>query len=94
MKAILFFDGESESDYGESDLYISFNTNGTWSKAVNMGPKVNTETTEMCASISPDGKYLFFHRGKSVEGEEESGNIYWIDFEALKKNLRYQAATP
>ena len=89
-ESYMIFDAESESGYGDNDLYISFNTNGTWTKALNMGPKVNTDKTEMCASISPDGKYLFFHRGRYVEGEEESGDIYWIDFEGLKSDLKNQ----
>jgi len=37
----------------------------------------------MCASVSPDGKYLFFHRG----GEEDIGNIYWIDFVPIKESM-------
>ena len=32
--------------------------------------------------ITPDGKYLFFHRG-----EDETGNIYWIDFRPIKERL-------
>jgi hypothetical protein len=34
----------------------------------NLGPKINTDQTEMAASVSPDGKYLFFHRGHEYEG--------------------------
>ena len=44
-----------------------------------------TTRTEFAASVSPDGKYLFFHR--TVEGK---GDIYWVDaeiIEGLKKNL-------
>lgn len=86
-ESYVIYDGEHESGYGESDLYISFKQNGLWSKAVNMGPEVNTEKTEMCPSVSPDGKYLFFHRGRYIEGEEESGEIMWIDFGLLKEKL-------
>lgn len=63
-------------------MYISFNKNGTWTKAINLGPKVNTEKTEMCPSVSPDGKYLFFHRGG-----EDDGDIYWIDFRPIKERV-------
>ncbi|QSE98797.1 TolB-like translocation protein [Fulvivirga lutea] len=85
-ESYLIYDGESESGFGENDLYISFNQNGNWTKAVNMGPKVNTPLTEMCASVSPDGQYLFFHRG-----DDETGDIYWIDFIRLKKDLLSQS---
>ncbi|WP_422349570.1 TolB family protein [Flagellimonas sp.] len=89
-ESYIIFDGEHDSGFGESDLYISFKQNGLWTKAINMGPEVNTEKTEMCPSVSPDGKYLFFHRGVYIEGEEESGDIMWIDFGLLKEKLLSQ----
>lgn len=81
-ESYIIYDGESSSGYGENDLHISFNKNGTWTKAINLGPKVNTKQTEMCPSVSPDGKYLFFHRGG-----EDSGDIYWIDFRPIKERI-------
>lgn len=81
-ESYIIYDGERDSGFGENDLYISFNMNGTWSKAYNLGPEINTDQTEMCASISPDGKYLFFHRG-----DDETGNIYWIDFRPIKGRI-------
>lgn len=80
-ESYIIYDGK-ESGFGENDLYISFNVNGSWSKAYNLGPEINTELTEMCASVSPDGKYLFFYRG-----DDESGNIYWIDFRPIKERM-------
>ena len=81
-ESYMIYDGESATGFGDCDLYISFNKNGTWTKAYNLGPKVNTKQCEMCASVSPDGKYLFFHRGN-----EKGGNIYWIDFIRLKERI-------
>ena len=43
---------------------------------------INTDQCEMCASVSPDGKYLFFHRGA-----EDIGDIYWIDFRPIKERI-------
>lgn len=86
-ESYIIYDGESDSGFGENDLFISFNKKGAWTKAYNLGPEINTDQTEMCASVSPDGKYLFFHRGTYVEGEEETGNIYWIDFMRLKERI-------
>jgi hypothetical protein len=79
-ESYMIYDFKSESGYGESDLYISFNKSGTWTKPYNLGPKINTDQTEMAASLSPDGNYLFFHRGN-----ENEGNIYWVEFEPIKK---------
>lgn len=84
-ESYIIYDGEKDSGFGENDLYISFNMNGTWSEAHNMGPAINTELTEMCASVSPDGKYLFFHRGNN-----ETGNIYWINFKPIKERILKQ----
>ena len=86
-ESYIIYDGDEEEGYGDNDLYISFNKNGQWTEAVNMGPKVNTDQTEMCPSVSPDGKYLFFHRGG-----ENHGDIYWIDFRPIKANLLQQVS--
>ncbi|SHJ66252.1 PD40 domain-containing protein [Pseudozobellia thermophila] len=81
-ESYMIYDFKSDLGYGESDLYISFNKNEKWSRPFNMGPKINTDQTEMAASVSPDGKYLFFHRG----GENE-GNIYWVGFRPIKEEM-------
>lgn len=49
-----------DKGFGSSDLYISFNENGRWQTPKNMGAKINTEYTEFCPYVSPDGKFLFF----------------------------------
>jgi len=47
---------------GATDYYITFrNPDDTWSEAVNMGDRINSPGgSEYSASVSPDGKYLFF----------------------------------
>jgi len=81
-ESYMIYDFEHDSGYGESDLYISFNKDGVWTKAYNLGPKINTDKTEMTASVSPDGKYLFFHRGV-----DDDGDIYWVDFRSIKEKM-------
>ena len=81
-ESYIIYDGESHSGYGDNDLYISFNKNGAWTEAHNLGPEINTDQTEMCPSVSPDGRYLFFHRGG-----DDKGDIYWIDFRPIKENI-------
>lgn len=75
--------GRSDS-LGRSDLYISFRRpDGSWTKAENMGPTINSEATEYCPMLSPDGRYLFFTSTKSGNGD-----IYWVDakiIDALRK---------
>ncbi|WP_185154345.1 ankyrin repeat domain-containing protein [Fulvivirga sp. M361] len=56
---------------GRGDLYISFkNTDGTWTKSVNMGEPINTENHELCPFVTSDGKYLFYTSNQ---------DIYWVD---------------
>jgi len=85
-ESYIIYDAKRSSGQGGSDLYISFNRNGQWTKALNMGPRVNTHLTEMCPNVSPDQRYLFFHRGK-----ENQGNIYWIEFQPIKAQLEIQS---
>ncbi len=55
-----------EDSYGRTDYYIVFHDeNDNWSEPINMGSKINSISgREYSASISPDGKYLFFMSGR------------------------------
>lgn len=50
---------------GGFDLYISYNRNGTWTKPVNLGDKINSTGNEYSPTISPDGKYFFWTSARS-----------------------------
>ena len=72
----LVFDSQGRSDTkGRSDLYVSFHTAGNgWTEPKNLDV-LNTVGTDMCASVSPDGRFLFFSR---------DGDIWWIDAAVLQ----------
>lgn len=57
---ILFASVGRPDGFGDGDLYISYNENGVWTKAVNLGSKINSNALDFSPYISPDGKYLFF----------------------------------
>ncbi len=58
---LIFCSGERSDGYGRADLYISYRRkDGSWTKAVNMGDKINSITIEIHPFVTPDGKYLFF----------------------------------
>lgn len=73
------------SGRGKPEIFISFKRkDGSWTTPKNLGPIINATKTEFGASVSPDGKYLFFHR--RVNGQ---GDIYWVStkiIEYLKPN--------
>ncbi len=58
---LIFASNKRPGGYGWGDLYVTFKkTDGTWTKAKNLGNKINTKENEDWPLLSPDGKYLFF----------------------------------
>ncbi|MGD0710867.1 MAG: OmpA family protein [Bacteroidales bacterium] len=52
---------ENTGNPSQEDFYISHKDNdSTWSKAVSLGPPMNTPGNEGAQCFSPDGKYLYF----------------------------------
>lgn len=75
-ESYIIFCGTRQDGLGRGDLYISFkNTDGTWSKSVNMGERINTKNHELCPFVSKDGKYLFYTSNQ---------DIYWVSAEVLE----------
>jgi len=85
-ESYIIWDDQRESGYGDSDLYISFRQNhNSWGPAINLGNKINTEFEDAYGSISPDGKYFFFHRSYG----SNKADIFWVDAKiifSLKKS--------
>ena len=72
---IIFSSQNRDDTLGGQDLYISFrNKDGIWTVARNMGPNINSESGEICPSVSLDGQYLFFTSRKRGKAD-----IYWVD---------------
>ena len=72
------------NDWG--DLYISFKVNDReWSDAIYMGDPINTRAQERFPYVSPDGKYLFFKRGRY----KTFGNVMWVNAGIIER-LREQ----
>ena len=75
-QSFLLFDAP-KAEGKDRDIHVCFKaTDGSWSEPVNLGPSVNSDFTETCPSVSPDGKYLFFSRYNEVNGMSD---IYWVD---------------
>ena len=83
-ESYLIWDDQREAGKGKADLYVSFRKkDGSWGPAINLGDKINTEFSEAYGSVTPDGKYFFFHR--SFGGDK--ADIYWVDAQIIE-NLR------
>jgi hypothetical protein len=66
---------------GRSDLYISYKKeDGTWAELKNMGNKINSSGTDYCPMLTPDGKYFFYTRT-----DTGNGDIYWVDAQIIKE---------
>jgi Tol biopolymer transport system component len=83
----LLVDARNKEDKNrkDKDIYVYFKKkDGTWSKPINLGDKVNSNFGETVPSVTPDGKYLFFSRYN-----EEGGlsNFYWVSTKIIE-NLR------
>ncbi len=79
-ESFLIFDSYTiDPPGGHAQLFICFReSDGLWGKAINLSRLLETEEN-IAASLSPDGKYLFF-RAES--------DIYWVStkiFDRLKK---------
>ena len=53
------------------DVFTATKTGGTWSKAKNIGPTINTKFNNSNLSMSPDGNTLFLYN------DEGNGDIYF-----------------
>ncbi|MHA7057409.1 hypothetical protein ACWGOQ_0009345 [Aquimarina sp. M1] len=75
----IIWDSERENGYGASDLYTRFrHQDGSWGSAINMGKDINTKYDDAYGSVTPDGKYFFFHRVQlNKESFEESHATYF-----------------
>jgi outer membrane protein OmpA-like peptidoglycan-associated protein/tetratricopeptide (TPR) repeat protein len=60
-KRDLYFASRRPGGYGGSDIYVShLQSNGTWSKAENLGPEINTSSDESEPFIHADNQTLYF----------------------------------
>lgn len=84
-ESYLIFDSTREGGYGDSDIYISFRQqNGSWGNPINLGDKINTKAWEASASVTPDGKYLFFNRNMGMDNYENV-DIFWVSTEFIEE---------
>lgn len=59
--AIVFPAHRSDSIGGSHDLYISRRVGRSWSRPVNLGPRINTPGNDTCPWLGHDGKTLYLN---------------------------------
>jgi Tol biopolymer transport system component len=91
---IIFESQRPESIDSSIDLFICFKKkDGQWSKPKNMGPKINSSSSERFSRVSPDGKYLFFGSNRNQLEKQTGFDIFWIGakiIEELKKDTNLE----
>ncbi|UCE20668.1 MAG: PD40 domain-containing protein, partial [Candidatus Aminicenantes bacterium] len=80
-ESYLLFSSFRPGGYGDFDIYVSYKKeDGTWTKAKNLGEKINTPAREDGVVVSPDGKFLFFMSRRNGIGE-----FFWVDAKIIKE---------
>jgi len=86
---VLFFASDRPGGYGGKDIYRCIKLpNGKWSKALNMGPAINTEYDEDGSFIHPDGQTFFF----ASNGHKSMGG-YDIMYASLNEDNKFSNVT-
>jgi Tol biopolymer transport system component len=73
----LIFASNRPGGYGYHDLYISFpDESGGWTEPLNMGSRINSNSEDAMAVISPDGNYLFYLTRRAGDADLSP---YWVN---------------
>ncbi|MEM6876986.1 MAG: hypothetical protein AAF544_00400 [Bacteroidota bacterium] len=87
----LYFASNKPGGYGGLDLYVSDYINGSWTQAVNLGPKINTSGDEAFPFIHQSGHLFFASNGHPGQGGLD---IFSIDLSGPGWGKVYNLAPP
>lgn len=67
---VILFSSKRNGGYGGYDIYMSYKQDDQWSKAINLGPSINTPYDEVSPFMTNDGLSIYFssNRIKSIGG--------------------------
>lgn len=84
-QSYLIFMSVRPGGLGGGDLYVSHFRDGAWTKAANLGDKINSAGSEYSPAVSPDGNYFFWAstRGSGARPPERP-----LKFQELAARLR------
>jgi hypothetical protein len=78
--------GRQES-FGSSDIYISYNQNGVWSKPKNLGPVINTAARDYSPRLSGDGKWLLYTSERKKSSAPRTAPYTYSEFVQESRSL-------
>jgi len=77
---MVIFSSERPGGFGGADIYVSFlEETSHWTAPQNLGEEFNSPASEYGSMPSPDGRYVFFMRGRG--GDED---IYWASMRVVE----------
>jgi len=83
----LLLSSDRKGGKGDVDIWISYRHGKKWKEPVNVGAPVNTKEYEGFATLSPDGRSLYFVRkcpDKQKCSEDENFGIFYSEFSGKK----------
>ncbi len=91
----LFFNSyDAPGGTGGEDIFVARKTPAGWSKAVNLGPMVNSTGEESSPRFSPDGRYFFFtHADRFGEDDYSDWDIFVIETRYLGLETLWSTAS-
>ena len=85
---LLLFTSNRLGGYGSDDVWVSIRDEpkAEWSEPINLGPRINTISSEKQPTLSPDGSWLYFHTWRPGGGE--GADIMRIEVLSMKRFIR------
>ena len=80
----LYITATLEEGFGGEDIYVShLDSDGTWTELVNLGPEINTATSDRCPAFSPDFSLFYFDSERS--GGQGSKDIWQVPYDSIRQ---------
>jgi len=91
----LFFSSKGHNSMGSYDIFKTTLENGKWTTPVNLGYPINTVNTDVCFSVTVDGKTGYFNSDrKGGLGERDVYVVDLTNYPVLEKDMKPKVKTP
>lgn len=74
-QSFMIFMADNRNGRGDSDLYVSYQRDGLWTRPESLPDGVNSIASEYSPKISPDGKYFFWTSTRNALGNQEANRF-------------------